>query len=345
MRRVLLGVLALVLVAGCGRKTPPLPPIIEVPETTTDLVVHQEANEVVLTWSYPALTRSGHQLTDLQRVEVWRLELAPGQEAVIGGPQGEELRRQLMISRGQLLAHLEGEGLERATRGSKLRFADPLPAATAGKTPSTFCYAVRSRRRDGTPSALSNIVTWQPRPVPRQATGLRAEPRSDGIVLSWDGEEGVTYVVERRGETAAEWEIIAPLDLSQPSFTDRTARQGEGWRYRIRYLAMATAGPPSDELPLVYWDVYPPPPVTSLLCLPEEHQVRLEWDAARERDVAFRVLRRAGGGEWEALGERLEAPQFVDGAPPVGDLEYAVKAVDRHGNEAEAATCTVRIDR
>ncbi len=345
MRRAAVAAATLLLLAACGRKTPPLPPIVEVPETTTDLSVHQEAQEIVLTWSYPALTRSGRQLVDLARVEVWRLELPPGQETVGSGPRGEELRRQLMLSRGQLLARLEGEELVRATRGSKLRFTDPVTAPTAGKTPPTFWYAVRSRRRNGTPSALSNIVSWQPKPIPRRATGLRAQPEAARILLSWDAEEGVTYVVERRAAQAGEWDIIAPLDLKEPTFADTTARQEERWYYRIRYLAMATAGPPSEELAIFYRDVYPPPAVTSLLCLPEEHSVRLQWDPSPESGVTFKVFRRRNGGGWVHLEERATRPEFVDREPPVGDLEYAVRAVDEHGNEADPVSCLVRIDR
>ena len=73
---------------GCGRKADPLPPIIEVPETTTDLTVHQEGTEAVLAWSYPQLTRAGRQLVDLARVEVWKLDVPPGQEQVGRGPRG-----------------------------------------------------------------------------------------------------------------------------------------------------------------------------------------------------------------------------------------------------------------
>ena len=73
---------------GAGARRPPLPPIIEVPETTTDLTAYQDGNEVVLTWSYPQLTRGGPTLTDLARVEVWRLEVPPGQEQVGGRPGG-----------------------------------------------------------------------------------------------------------------------------------------------------------------------------------------------------------------------------------------------------------------
>ncbi|OYV88738.1 MAG: hypothetical protein B7Z68_12880, partial [Acidobacteria bacterium 21-70-11] len=57
--------LILAITAGCGRKAAPLPPILEVPETTTDLGAYQDGNEIVLNWAYPQLTRGGRELTDL----------------------------------------------------------------------------------------------------------------------------------------------------------------------------------------------------------------------------------------------------------------------------------------
>ncbi|MFN3413652.1 MAG: hypothetical protein ACK42L_06285, partial [Thermoanaerobaculum sp.] len=122
MRRAFL-VLMVVLVA-CGRKGPPLPPLREVPETTTDLVASQEENEVVLRWSYPSLTRSGQPLRDLEAVDVWRADLPPGQEKSLEGPQGVELKRQLILGRGKQVARLRGKALEAATRGSTLEYRE-----------------------------------------------------------------------------------------------------------------------------------------------------------------------------------------------------------------------------
>lgn len=330
---------------ACGRKLPPLPPIIEVPETTTDLGAHQEDQEIVLSWSYPSLTRAGRQLTDLQRVEVWRLEVPPGQEQVATGPQGEELRRQLMLNRGSLRARLEGDGLHEATRGNRLRFAEAVPPTKPGETPSTFWYAVRSRRRDGTSSAISNIVSWQPQAAPPEVSNLTAAPEADGIRLSWDHQEGVTYVVERRAASAPEWEGVAPITLSETTFLDRDAHQGETWHYRVRALNKRTAGPPGKELVVDYADVYPPAPVTSLLCLPEEHSIRIRWDPPAEPGVRFKVFRRVETGEWVHLAEDATATEFLDTDPPEGVLEYAVKAMDLHGNQSEAASCTTRTGR
>lgn len=344
MRRpwhVLLAV-TLVSLGACGRKLPPLPPIIEVPETTTDLTGYQDGTEVVLSWSYPQLTRGGQPLTDLVRVEVWRLEVPPGQEQVGSGPQGEDLRRQLMLGRGTLLARLEGPSLQAATRGSYLIYRDGLPAMPAGTSLPTLWYAVRSRRRDGTTSALSNILSWQPRAVPPTPTGLQAKLQADGIALSWDEVPGFGYVVERRASPAAAWEAVSPLGIENPSFLDARATQGQTWTYRVRSFLKLAASPPSQELVVPYPDIYPPAPVTSFICLPEPGQVLLRWEPSPEANVTYKVFRRQGEGGWTHLEEAFRQTEYTDGSPPAGDLEYAVKAVDAAGNQSDAVYCKVR---
>lgn len=337
-------IVALVAAAGCGRKSPPLPPIIEYPETTRDLTVYQEGDEAVLEWSYPQLTRAGRQLTDLWRVEVWRLDVPPGQEHPVSGPSGEEMQRQMMLARGRLLARLEGESLEQATRGDRLQFRDQLDVPGPGGTRSTFWYAVRSRRRDGTPSGLSNIVAWQPQPIPPQVSGLSATVSRDGILLSWEPIEGAGYVVQRRPDPASPWEIISPPGVVEPEYFDTAVRTGTTWYYRVRTLINDTVSPPDVPLEVHFPDVYPPEEVTGFICLPEPARVRLQWDRVPEPGVRYIVFRRPQGEQrWTQLVRHTSMAEFVDEEPPKGLVEYAVKAVDEAGNESEAVYCAVRI--
>ncbi len=340
---MLAGLVAVVALGGCGRKADPLPPIKEVPETTTDLTVHQEGNDTVLTWSYPQLTRAGSPLVDLERVEVWRLPVPPGQEGVAAGPAGEALRRQLMLARGTLVARLEGESLKQATRGSKLTYSDALPTVPPGTSPGALWYAVRSRRRDGTTSALSNIVSWIPKPVPASVTGLAAKPTRDAIELSWEAVPKGTYAVERRNAAGGAWEIVSPIGIEATQFSDTGAKQGQTWQYRVRTLIQGAASPPEGEITVPYPDVYPPPPVPTLVCLPEPDVVRLRWEASPEAGAHYKVFRRSAGGTWEHLAEDATSTVFTDEHPPAGELEYAVKAVDSAGNESDGVTCAARI--
>ncbi|HNX50417.1 MAG TPA: fibronectin type III domain-containing protein [Thermoanaerobaculaceae bacterium] len=317
-----------------------MPPIVEIPETTADLAVRQEGGEAVLTWSYPQLTRAGRQLVDLGRIEVWKLNVPPGQEQVGSGASGVELRRQLMLGRGRLLERLEGPMLQAATRGSKLELRDSLPPVEAGQTQPTFWYAVRTRRRDGTPSALSNIASWQVKTVPPAVGNLQVTPEPTGISLAWQAVEGASYQVERREAGTLAWGAVA-LGIPAPSYRDTTAGLNKTWVYRVRAVIEQVWGPPGPEASVPYPDIYPPHLVQNLICLPEGDAVHLSWDPDPEPGVLYRVFRKQGA-LWIHLIDDGREPQFTDGTTPAGEAEYAVKVVDAVGNESDPAYCTVR---
>ena len=346
MRKVAALASVVLLLAACGRKGPPLPPIIEVPETTTNLRAYQDINEVVLTWKYPALTRSGRSLTDLARIEVYRLEVPPGQESMAANPSGADMQRQLMLSRAARIATLEGESMRLATRGENLEHRDTLPVPAEGSTPPTYWLAVRWVRGDRTASALSNIVPWQRKPIPPAVTGLKAEPTADGIQVSWDELEDlgkVVYVAERRTVPNGTWEEYGPVFIDKSPQLDAVAKQGLTWRYRIRALIADTSGPTSPEVEIKYKDVYPPPPAVNFICLPEPGIVRLRWDSSPEPDVIYKVFRRKPGSTWVHLTDQATNAEFDDDKPQQGEREYAVKAVDAAGNESEALYCKAEI--
>jgi hypothetical protein len=278
---------------------------------------------------------------DLARIEVWRLPVPPGQEQVGSGPAGEELRRQLILTRGAVVARLEGTTLERATRGSTLVYSDQLEPIAAGTTPSSLWYAVRTRRRDGTPSALSNIVTWQPRIAPSPVGGVEATAGAGGITLTWSARKAETYRVERRPAEVGSWETIA-VDLADGTYVDAGARQGRSWRYRVRAETFGVRGAPSPEIEVAHPDVYPPPEVTGLLCLPESTVVRLRWDPSPEAGIRYKVFRRRGEQPWDHLEEELDAVEYTDTKPHAAETVYVIKAMDAAGNQSEAARCTVR---
>ena len=332
------------LLAACGRKGPPLPPIIEVPETTTGLRVHQEINEVVLNWKFPALTRSGRSLTDLARIEVYRLEVPPGQETVATGPAGADMQRQLVLSRAKLATTLEGESLRLATRGENLEYREALPPIAEGTSPPTFWFGVRSVRRNRTASALSNVVAWQRKPIPPAVTGLKAVPQVDGVMVSWDEIKDladVLYSVERRTVPAGSWDEFGPVFVKKSPQLDTVAKQGMTWQYRVRALVDNASGPVSPETDVNHKDVYPPPPAVNFICLPEPGIVRLRWDASAEAGVLYKVFRRQGAGKWVHLTDQATTAEFDDRKPLTGDAEYAVKAVDAANNESEALYCKV----
>ncbi|MBD3853862.1 MAG: hypothetical protein IFJ96_03700, partial [Acidobacteria bacterium] len=118
---------ALLLLIGCGKEGPPLPPEIRVAERTTDLTAFQEGDDAVLQWSYPSLTTDGRGLTEVETIQIWRATLPEGQELPPpSSAQDRQLRRQLLEGEGEVIKELAPEELAAITRGADLIFRDDL---------------------------------------------------------------------------------------------------------------------------------------------------------------------------------------------------------------------------
>ena len=66
----------------------------------------------------------------------------------------------------------------------------------------------------------------------------------------------------------------------------------------------------------------------------------MRWETV-EGAVLYRISRRVKGRKWHLIGDGHRRLQYIDAAPPVGDLTYRVMAVDAAGNQSESSTCTV----
>ena len=88
-----------------------------------------------------------------------------------------------------------------------------------------------------------------------------------------------------------------------------------------------------------YPDSYPPATPQDLVCLPEETRIRIRWQAVAGADV-YRIDRRLKGRAWETLTDDLAPTNYVDENPPVGELTYAVRAVDGANNRSEPVECS-----
>jgi len=62
---------ALLVMAGCGRKGPPLPPIVYVPAAVGDYSVKRQGSDVVLQFKIPSANTDRSSPADLRRVDVY----------------------------------------------------------------------------------------------------------------------------------------------------------------------------------------------------------------------------------------------------------------------------------
>jgi hypothetical protein len=61
-----------VLVYGCGKKMPPIPPDSQVPGTARNFTVQQEGQALLLQWLIPKVNIDGQPLTDIQGFQILR---------------------------------------------------------------------------------------------------------------------------------------------------------------------------------------------------------------------------------------------------------------------------------
>ena len=233
--------LAIALV-GCGKEGVPLPPEIRVAERTTDLTAFQEGDEAVLRWTYPAMTTSGQNLTEIEEIQVWRAALPLGQEPPPPiSPQDRQMRRQLLEGQGEVLRALGPDEIATATRGSAILLRDDLELwRRTVEDPGLFVlwYGVRTvccRHRE---SELSNVVRLEPKEPPGPPANLGLEAGADGIDVRWIPVADTKTLIERSADGAA-WTAVTDEPLDGENWRDENATQGQAWSYRLRSVFRA----------------------------------------------------------------------------------------------------------
>ncbi len=334
VRKVLIS-LVLVLLA-CGKRGDPRPPVPVIPRATSDLVVTQRADRVILSWSYPALTTAGRSLPDIQRISIHRYEeelpVAPGgrdsRTLTSGAADMAEPQPLVLFSRVPAITQvqfaklsnrvqsIEKANLAGATAGGRLILTDtPRFRSTDGR-PVRLTYAVVTE--GGTArSEFSNLAIIVPLPVGIPPPGVTATATADGVTVTWTapqtsvgGVEGpiVTgYNVYRTTPGTSPGDLDAPINTAPVLATTFKDAPSYG-EHEYRVAAIATNGPPllqsdpSAPARVTFRDLIPPPVPASITPLIEQRAVRLIWDAVESPDLAgYRLYRTEGMGHDNAI--------------------------------------------
>jgi hypothetical protein len=247
--------MAMILLAGCGRKTALVPPQVVVPVAIQDLRFSLDENGATLQWSYPRKLETGEALFEVESFEVWRAVIPvedycegcpvrfDGPEIVDGGPLPDSGK--IKIAR-----YVEGS-LQSGYR---------------------YIYKVRSRAGWWYPSRDSNIVgfVWMSPPEPpadlqinigdrRLSLGWqKTEKAVDGSIIS--GEPVYQVYRSRDGKTFKK--LGDPV--AENSFIDVGVENSKEYYYSIRALRRTgetlQAGAASGMAVGIPRDLTPPSP-------------------------------------------------------------------------------------
>ncbi|HVE73438.1 MAG TPA: hypothetical protein VNI54_18885 [Thermoanaerobaculia bacterium] len=368
--------LLIVITVACGKRGDPKPPVPVIPAATTDLVVTQRADRVLLSWSYPALSTAGRSLAGIRRISIYRYEealpVAPGgrdpQTLMPGDVDPTEPQPIVMFSKVPTIAEtqfaklskkiesIEKANLAGATVGSRLLFSDTPPFRSSDGRPVRLTYAVVTEG-DEARSQTSNLAILVPLPVSVPPANVKAAAKAEGVTLSWTapttsvaGQSGPVitgYNIYRNAPGASPGELPVPVNSAPIKGTTYEDAPAYG-EHEYRVAAVATTGPPAIQSDLsapvrvTFKDLVPPPVPVNLNALVETKLVRLLWDPVTASDLAgYNVYRIEGRYRLKLTPAPTKDTNFLDISIDIGIFyTYEVTAVDASGNESVPSSRT-----
>lgn len=339
-------ILAAVLLVGCGKRRPPLPPVERVQQRTELLSGAQRGNQVTLSWPAPLRNASDQSVQSIRRIDVYRLAEKPTAPL--------PLTEEEFGARSTLIGSVTYDEIKNA--GETLTYTDTLELAGQ---PTRLRYAVRYVNASGQRAAFSNFLLIEPsarvaQPPTLTATGK--ELTESAITINWtapaaniDGSTPVNllgYNVYRIGESQRE-SADTPLNSSLVSgtqFADQNFEFGQTYQYFVRSVSLGTGGAQveslnSNSLSIAPRDTFPPAAPSSITIAAAPGRLSIFFPANPEGDVAGYTIYRSTDPDlpkerWTKLTSALlERTTFQDENVESGKrYYYYLTATDKAGN-------------
>ena len=336
------------LIAGCGKRRPPLPPVERVQQRTELLSGAQQGNEVILSWPAPRRNAPDSSVQSIRRIDVYRLAEKPGAPLALTEDE--------FAARATLVGSVSYEQIQ--TAGDTLTYRDVLELAGQ---PTRLRYALRYVNASGQRASFSNFLTIEPAARIAREPTISAPPKvaEDAITISWqpptaniDGSTPVNLLgfnVYRTDEAQTEigsQPINAQL-ISGTEYADKNFQFGKDYRYVVRAVSLGTGGLQveslnSNAVSVSPKDIFPPAaPERPSVAAPEPSSARLAifFAANKESDIAGYNIYRSTDPDlpkqnWTKLNQTLlTRTTFQDDKVESGKTYYYyVVAVDKAGN-------------
>jgi hypothetical protein len=354
---VLACVLGSALLASCGAPGVPIPPSLELARPVTDLRAARKGDKVFLVWNVPAKT------TDRQAIR------HPGETLVCRNLKltADDCKHPITKIPASRFPLTSSASTVKGAPSAKVEasFTDTLPDELQKQDPTAaITYAVSVENDSGRSAGLSNPVQVPSAPTLPPPANLRAEVKSDGVLLTWDCPhasmvaDAITYKVRiyRREQGKQSWTKVSDANVSDcasnstSNFLDQTFEWERNYEYRATVVTVVTApGKPEaevegDDTPAIAvfaHDVFPPAVPTGLQAVfsgvGQSPFIDLVWSPDTEADLAgYNVFRHEENQPPVKLNtEAVKTPSFRDSNVQSGKKYlYSVSAFDERNNES-----------
>lgn len=352
------GLVAGVLAASiaCGKKGPPLPPLVRLPVAPVELSATRRGAAVSVQFTVPRANTDGSTPADLTRVDLFALDgsapLTPAEilkrgvrigSVKVNPPRDpDEPDVPAQPKPGEKTAET-GKGEKPADgidQGAVARLSEVLSGSSAADPAVVRSYAVvgiNERGRRGT-AAQTKVSLVPPPPAPAEPTIDYDEKR---IAVTWEalttGEgKPLAFRVYEPGEQE---QMLTKTPLDRTRFDDTRVEWGKERCYVVRTVEttndLAVESEPSPPTCVTPKDTFAPAAPVGLQAVSVDGFVDLFWESNAERDVAGYHVLRAVAPETQlsrVTSELLATPGFRDAVPKDARVSYAVQAIDTVGN-------------
>jgi hypothetical protein len=348
-RRIGLVPLLIVLFAvGCGKKGPPLPPLVLLPAQPHDFAAARRGSTVAIQFLMPSANTDGSTPADLTRVDVYAmtgLSTLTAEEIMRRGtkvgsiPANPPRDPDVPDDEQPKDEDKPAGGIDQGGMASLVETV-AIDSADTSDLRSYLAVGVNKRGRRG-PISPRVLVPLVPAPTPPSQPMLTYDETS--VTIAWSASEGEEPVagfhVYGVGETETR---LTQAPTKERQLTDSKITWDVERCYVVRAVAIVEgANIESDASPracLTPKDTFPPVAPTGLQGVPGTRSIDLIWNPNDEADLAgYLVLRAiAPATTLEAITpEPLQDTTFRDTVPAGARVTYAVQAVDKAGNVGE----------
>lgn len=306
-----LALLPMVLVmAGCGYVSEPLPPALRRPMQVTDLVAVERGAKIEIGFTVPKVTTEDLPIKGDPDFDL-RLGVATG------GPFEPAAFEKT------------SERITNITRRNERAVAELAVEKYAGKT---IVLGLRVNGPNGRNAGWSNFVAVRVVPALGMPDALAATDGPDSVLLSWKG-AAPEFRVYRKLVSEPSWLLAATVQSA--AYTDAKIEYGKTYQYYVQAVQKAGEGYAESEIsaPITVnpVDRFAPAAPTGLTAIPSVRSIELVWERNTEKDMASYSVYRNG----EKVATALTAPAYSDAMARQGvTYQYQVTAVDMAGNES-----------
>lgn len=335
-----------VLLAGCGKKGNPLPPLRPVPARIADFTAVRTEGQVELRFTVPSANLDGTTPVAIDRVDIYALQGTEGQTPPPAGQVAGDVRRVIasLPVRRPAVPGVDEPGTPVSgfvpLPGDQVTYVDDTRAAEQAGAAAMYYVAVpvtgSGRGRSGPPTPVANVPLGA---LPDAPSDIVLAHDEANITATWQAPAATAaYRVFRapaNGDEGAHPELLTPQALTSASFQLPVVfdRQVCLAVQSVQVSGpVTTAGQMSAPVCITPEDRYPPPTPTGLRVVQEGSAVVVLWDAVDAPDLAgYLVLRAEGTSETftTLTPEPVSGTTYRDASAAAGtSYSYVVRAVD-----------------